>query len=348
MDKNNIKVSVIMPVYNSGEYLKTAVESILNQSLREIELILVDDGSTDGSSERCDEYAAKDSRVVVIHQKNGGICNARNAALKIARGEYIGFSDHDDEYLPGYIETAYSKAHNNAADIVKVGKKELIFQDGKYIRSKESCLPNKVFSHSDIKKHYFELIESDEMECVWDALFKKTLLNENDISFDEKLKTGGEDIVFIQELLPYVNTFVVIGEIYYIHYIRRGFSTSSKYNHLFVNSKERCFEAIYKTIKKLGINIEDHKLSYSYLLLCRYIAPLCEHYAKKDCPLVKKDKVQHIADLRKSKFYYSFCDQQSIRKMLLISRKYGFLYLLWKTKKYGTVIELYRLWLNYF
>ena len=67
---NNIKVSVIMPVYNSGEYLKTAVESILNQSLKEIELILVDDGSTDGSSERCDEYAAKDSRVVVIHQKN--------------------------------------------------------------------------------------------------------------------------------------------------------------------------------------------------------------------------------------------------------------------------------------
>lgn len=89
MENNKIKVSVIMPVYNSGEYLKTAVYSILSQSLKEIELILVDDGSTDGSSERCDEYAAKDSRVVVIHQKNGGICNARNAALKIARGNIL-------------------------------------------------------------------------------------------------------------------------------------------------------------------------------------------------------------------------------------------------------------------
>ena len=122
--ENMIKVSVIMPVYNSGEYLQTAVDSILSQSLKDIELILVDDGSTDGSSEKCDEYAKKDKRVVVIHQRNGGICNARNAALKIARGEYIGFSDHDDEYVPGYLEHAYREAMEHDADLVKVGKRE--------------------------------------------------------------------------------------------------------------------------------------------------------------------------------------------------------------------------------
>ena len=119
-----------MPVYNSGEYLKTAVDSILGQSFRDIELILVDDGSTDGSSEHCDEYARKDDRVKVIHQKNRGICNARNAALKIAKGEYIGFSDHDDEYLPGFLENAYKEAVANNADLVKVGKKEFIIKDG--------------------------------------------------------------------------------------------------------------------------------------------------------------------------------------------------------------------------
>lgn len=86
------------------------MDSILSQSLKDIELILVDDGSTDGSSEKCDEYAKQDCRVVVIHQKNGGICNARNAALKIARGEYIGFSDHDDEFIQGCHEAAYSFA----------------------------------------------------------------------------------------------------------------------------------------------------------------------------------------------------------------------------------------------
>ena len=87
MEKYILKISIIMPVYNSGKYLSTAVDSILNQSFKEIELILVDDGSTDGSSEKCDEYARKDSRVVVIHQKNGGICNARNTALNMAKAK---------------------------------------------------------------------------------------------------------------------------------------------------------------------------------------------------------------------------------------------------------------------
>ena len=77
-------VSIIVPVYNVEKYLRECLDSILNQSLKEMELILVDDGSNDGSSERCAEYAKNDNRVVVIHQKNGGICNARNAALKIA------------------------------------------------------------------------------------------------------------------------------------------------------------------------------------------------------------------------------------------------------------------------
>ncbi len=119
-----------MPVYNSGEYLKTAVESILNQSLREIELILVDDGSTDGSSEKCDEYAAKDSRVVVIHEKNGGICAARNAALAIARGEYIGFSDHDDEMDHDTFNAAYRFAKSNDLDMAKYGHDEVITRMG--------------------------------------------------------------------------------------------------------------------------------------------------------------------------------------------------------------------------
>ena len=163
--ENKIKVSVIMPVYNSGEYLQTAVDSILSQSLKDIELILVDDGSTDGSSEKCDEYAKKDKRVVVIHQKNGGICNARNAALKIARGEYIGFSDHDDEYVPGYLEHAYNDAILNNADLVKVGKREYIILGGKVLRTKQSNLPSRVYHQEDIKKEYFDLVNSDELDC---------------------------------------------------------------------------------------------------------------------------------------------------------------------------------------
>lgn len=185
MEKYISKISIIMPVYNSGKYLSTAVDSILNQSFKEIELILVDDGSTDGSSEKCDEYARKDSRVVVIHQKNGGICNARNTALKMAKGEYIGFCDHDDEYLPGYLEKAYQVAMEYYADFIKVGKKELIIREGTVIRTKKSNLPFYVYNREGIKKNYFKLVNSDEMDCLWDALFKRSILDKYDIKLNE-------------------------------------------------------------------------------------------------------------------------------------------------------------------
>ena len=148
--ENKIKVSVIMPVYNSGEYLQTAVDSILSQSLKDIELILVDDGSTDGSSEKCEEYAKKDKRVVVIHQRNGGICNARNAALKIARGEYIGFSDHDDEYLPGLLEDNYKLCITQNLDFVKFCKKWDVVEDGKVIERHSNTIAQKVFTRDDV------------------------------------------------------------------------------------------------------------------------------------------------------------------------------------------------------
>ena len=91
------KISVIMPVFNSGKYLETAINSVLSQTLNEIELFLIDDGSIDGSSELCDNFALKDKRVKVIHQKNAGICKVRNVALNMTHGEYIAFIDHDDE-----------------------------------------------------------------------------------------------------------------------------------------------------------------------------------------------------------------------------------------------------------
>ena len=89
-------VSVIVAVYNIEEYLPRCVESIMHQTYRKLEIILVDDGSTDGSGDICDEYAGKDDRILVIHKKNGGLSDARNAGLERASGDYIGFVDGDD------------------------------------------------------------------------------------------------------------------------------------------------------------------------------------------------------------------------------------------------------------
>lgn len=341
--ENKIKVSVIMPVYNSGEYLQTAVDSILSQSLKDIELILVDDGSTDGSSEKCDEYAKKDKRVVVIHQKNGGICNARNAALKIARGEYIGFSDHDDEFVQGFLAHAYREAKDKNADLVKVAKREYIYKGDKLVRTKQSCLPQRVYYREDIRKEYFNLVDADEMDCLWDALIKKQIIYDNNLWLNENLKHGGEDIEFIQRLIPLLHCFVTIDTIYYKHYIRRGFSTSTKWNPDKQEAKMIIMTEMVNTMKSLNIDIKEHKFDYTYQLLRQYIAPRCAFYANDGCKMANIDKKKALDDIRRMKFWFPFCDKQSVKLAWMKSHKYGLLYFLFKHRLYGAILLLYHL-----
>lgn len=115
--EQEIKVSVIVPVYNVRRYLGQCVDSLLAQTLQEIEIILVDDGSTDGSGKLCDSYAGADARIRVIHKENGGLASARNAGLRAARGRYLGFVDGDDWVSPRMFETLYQNAREFCAQI---------------------------------------------------------------------------------------------------------------------------------------------------------------------------------------------------------------------------------------
>jgi len=112
-----IKVSVIVPVYNCENYLSEMLDSILNQSMKEIEVICVDDGSTDGSAQILKEYADKDARVTVLTQENAGAGIARNAGIKIAQGKYLSILDSDDWFEPDMLEKAYQKCEQDRADL---------------------------------------------------------------------------------------------------------------------------------------------------------------------------------------------------------------------------------------
>ena len=107
-----MKISIIVPVYKTEKYLDKCIESILNQTFKDFELILVDDGSPDNCGKICDEWAKKDDRIVVIHKENGGVSSARNTALNNIKGEYVGFVDSDDTIEP----TMYEKLYNNLID----------------------------------------------------------------------------------------------------------------------------------------------------------------------------------------------------------------------------------------
>ena len=115
------KVSIIIPIFNTGTLLNRCVKSVLEQTLTDIEVILVDDGSSDDSGKICDEFAQKDSRVKVIHKSNEGVSVARNTGISVAQGEYIGFVDSDDWIEKDMYQNLYSKAKETNAEIVMCG-----------------------------------------------------------------------------------------------------------------------------------------------------------------------------------------------------------------------------------
>lgn len=335
---NNIKVSVIMPVYNSGEYLKTAVDSILSQSLREIELILVDDGSTDGSSERCDEYAAKDSRVVVIHQKNGGICNARNAALKIAKGEYIGFSDHDDEYLPGLLEDNYSICVNNNLDFVKFCKKwDIVDENGKILARKSNHIESKIYTREEVLGNLVELMKNRFCSCVWDTMFRKEFLQKNNIKFDPFYKMGGEDYAFNFRCFEYVERFATNDKIYYYHIIRNKFSTSSKVNPLAMQVSQKIMSDFLDLLDTYHVSPNDLNSDYTFLYTMFYLSPQIQNVMELHSET--KKRIELIDNFRKESFWFSFMDKS--RVTLKQSKTYSLIFYLYKNRMYRTLFYLY-------
>ena len=125
MTNNNPLISIIIPVYNVEAYLQKCLDSVISQIYRNIEIILVDDGSTDNSGKICDEYAEKDERINVYHQQNGGVSRARNVGLEVAKGQYISFVDSDDYIDCELLQQVVTKANHQEFDIIIFGYNEI-------------------------------------------------------------------------------------------------------------------------------------------------------------------------------------------------------------------------------
>lgn len=192
----NIKVSVIIPVFNVQEYLRECIESVLNQTLKEIELICVDDGSTDGSVELLREYAEKDERVKVLTQENKGAGAARNKGLEIAQGEFLSFLDSDDFFAPGMLEESYKKCKETDAQICiyqvlryNDKTKETSYDRGSF--KKENAPKKKVFSYKDMPDHILDSFQN----WAWNKLISHDLVKQNSLRFQEIFRTN--DFLFV-------------------------------------------------------------------------------------------------------------------------------------------------------
>lgn len=219
------KLSVVVPVYNVEQYLEVCMQSLLHQTLEDIEIILVDDESPDNCPQMCDDYAKADSRIKVIHKKNGGLGLARNSGKEIATGEYVAFLDSDDYVDLTAYEHLYNIAKQNDLDMLRYGLDRFevegclqghndddnvqIIDNVSQIKQLALC----IFSKPLFKEQ--ENLFSGGSVCV--VLFKNKFLRDNQLMFGSERKILSEDFVFTHQCYQYVKRIGCIPHTYY-HY----------------------------------------------------------------------------------------------------------------------------------
>lgn len=221
---NKGKISVIVAIYNVEQYLHKCIDSILAQTYENLEIILVDDGSPDKSGAICDEYAQKDSRVKVIHKQNGGQSTARNAALDIATGEYIGFVDGDDWIEPEMYQILYSTMVNEGADIVQCGW-YIVEPNGK----KDCPYPDKykkVLTSDEALDSLIDFPEFPLNTSVCCKLFRKRLVDW--LRFSPV--RAYEDDEFVYKAVSLANKIVCINSPLYDYFNRAESTMTAKFN----------------------------------------------------------------------------------------------------------------------
>ena len=212
------ELSIIVPVYKVEKYLPRCIDSILAQTFGDFELILIDDGSPDGCGRICDEYARKDKRIVVIHQKNMGVSAARNAGLDIARGRYIGFVDSDDWIEPRMYEVMMDAIRENGADMAVCGVR-YADEDGKFTRA--DWLSESVYSRDGLLEDVFAMPNKLGGGCCNKVLDASKIAS---VRFKVGM-TIAEDALYLFDCFMRIDGAVKIGDALYNVYERCGSAT---------------------------------------------------------------------------------------------------------------------------
>ncbi len=245
-------ISIIVPVFNTKEFIQRCVESIINQTYDNLEIILIDDGSTDGTGAICDSLSKRDKRIFVIHKENGGSTSARNAGLDVAKGEYIGFVDSDDWIEPDMYELLLKGCVDDNADIC-VGRQFLDRGETTHIEANRSIVSGVLQKKNNEIIHH--IIYSDDYKTrgispnIWDKLFKVELIKKHQSLVDEKTKFAEDDLCVYSALLEANRVCFIDKPVY--HYCRRDDSVTSK-------PDEEYFEKITLFYKQMKSVFEEH------------------------------------------------------------------------------------------
>lgn len=277
-------ISIIIPVYNGERYLSKCIDSILNQTYSNLEVILVDDGSTDSSPKICDKYSKKDNRIKVIHKKNGGVSSARNMGISKSTGDYIGFVDSDDYIEPNMYENLFNALKDSHTEISMCGYNEL--ENNKIIKSVIHH-KNKISGEELLKDIFEELFRP----VVWNKLFKRHLFfdAQGQICFPENVSFG-EDALMITSILSPTDTISIVNEALYNYNI---FNNSLSHNLTddkklsIIYYRDTLKEVCSKKFPKLSNQLEEACFNITVLLLIEL------HFSNL------KNKKDYISSLKK-------------------------------------------------
>lgn len=262
---DNSLVSIIIPIYNVEQYLDRCIKSVINQTYKNIEIILVDDGSTDKCPEICDQYAQKDNRIVVIHKENGGLSSARNAGMKVLKGEYMLFVDSDDWIKENTVEELLQIAIEHDVDFVRftpVTANHPQKEDGTPVDfGTEDFMENGIYDREKIRKDIFpRLFVTSQLTmgpivAAWRSLYKSKFLLDNNLYFYEDIKYS-EDAIFSARVVYNCEKFYYLKGGYYYNYFYNSNSITKSFK------KDR-----WDVCKKLSIRFKEdfeHKKDYDF------------------------------------------------------------------------------------
>lgn len=234
--KEKVKFSVVLPIYNVEKYLNRCIDSVVNQTYKNLEIILVDDGSPDCCPELCDHWAEVDNRIKVIHKKNAGLGEARNSGLNIATGDYIGFFDSDDYIDKKLFEEVYNVIVSEKPDLVEFGHCD-VDQNGNVGNIFIPKTASVKFENEEVMSKFLpELIctdpktgrASDLLMSAWSCLYRRKLLESCDFHFVSERKYISEDVYSLMELMPNVHKVSIVKKAYYF-YCENGQSLTHVY-----------------------------------------------------------------------------------------------------------------------
>lgn len=260
-------ISVIVPVYNVELYLKDCVESLLNQTYKNLEIILVDDGSTDNSGVMCDEYGNKSGVIRVIHQRNGGLSNARNTGLKAAKGHYVCFVDSDDYVNESYLQILYSSVEENHCPIAECGV--LKFNDGEDLVLAETSQKPHLYSS---KEWLTESGVGDFLNCAaWNKIYERALFD--DIQFPDGRVY--EDEATTYKLVYKANRVYRCYQKLYYYRVRSNSIITSNITEKKLNDSISCLQERAEFFDSLN---EVELADFSYAKHCISIISSCKKY----------------------------------------------------------------------